>query len=143
MGLGTLRRRKVLIARRLKANYNACLKIVLKFCRKNPEKIDWEREMWIADLLIRDHGAEVFNQLSFAFKDIDFSTEMRSLAAFRTEKFKAFLNEQKKLLKLDFRKERAIIGKQKIGEDKTIKRKPRTLLNFLNYDSKEENKTTG
>ena len=93
--------------------------------------------MRIADLLIRDHGTEVFKQLSFDF------IEMRSLAAFRTEKFKAFLNKQKILLKLDFTKERAIIGEQKIGKDKTINSKPKTLLNFLNYDSKEENKTTG
>jgi len=93
--------------------------------------------MGIADLLIKEHGVEVFKELSFDF------IEMRSLAAFRTEKFKTFLNKQKRLLKLDFRKERAIIGEQKIGKDKAIKSKPKTLLKFLNYDSKEEDKTTG
>jgi len=125
-----------LIARRLKPNYNACLNIVLKFC-KSPTKIDWEKEMGIAELLIKEHGVQVFKQLSFDF------IEMRSLAAFRTEKFKAFLNKQKRLLKIDFRKERAIIGKAKIGKDKPIAKKPKTLLNFLNYDSEEENKTVG
>ena len=131
-----LQRSEPLIARRLKANYNTCLKIILKFC-KNPAKVNWEKEMRIADLLIRDHGTEVFKRLVPEIMGF----EMRSLAAFRTEKFKAFLNKQERLLKLDFTKERAIIGKRKIGKDKAIKSKPKTLLNFLNYDSKEENKT--
>ena len=95
--------------------------------------------MRIAELLIKEHGEEVFTKLSFDF----LSFEMESLSQFRSKKFGAFLEKQKRLFELDFSKERAIIGKQKIGKDKTIKRKPRTLLNFLNYDSKEENKTTG
>ena len=127
-----------MIARRLKANYNTCLKIILKFC-KNPAKIDWEQEMRIAELLIKEHGEEVFTKLSFDF----LSFEMESLAQFRSKKFRAFLEKQKRLFELDFSKERAIIGKQKIGKDKTTRSKPKTLLNFLNYDSKEENKTTG
>jgi len=81
--------------------------------------------MRIADLLIKEHGREVFRQLSFDF------IEMRSLAAFRTDKFRAFLNKQEKLLRLDLRKEHAIIGKAKIGKDKVTTRKPKTLLNFL------------
>ena len=56
---------------------------------------------------------------------------------------KQILNKQKILLKLDFTKERAIIGKQKFGKDKTIKSKPKTLLNFLNHGSEKENKTVG
>ncbi|MAH48861.1 hypothetical protein CMI37_23745 [Candidatus Pacearchaeota archaeon] len=127
-----------MIARRLKANYNTRLKIILKFC-KNPAKINWEQEMRIAGLLIDEYGQEVFVKLSFEF----LSFEMESLAQFQSKKFRAFLEKQKRLFKLDFTKERAIIGKQKIGKDKTIKRKPKTLLNFLNYDSKKENKTTG
>lgn len=138
MRLETLQRSEALIARRLKANYNNCLNIILKFC-KDPSRINWEREMRIAELLIRDHGVEVFKRLVPEIMGF----EMRSLAAFRTKKFKAFLNRQKNLLKLDFIKERAILGKKKIGKDKQIKRKPKTLLNFLNYDSKKENKTTG
>ena len=134
MRFETLRKRKVLIARRLKSNYNTCLSIILKFCR-DPTRIDWEKEMRIAELLIKDHGTEVFKKLVPEIMGF----EMRSLAAFRTEKFKAFLNKQKNLLKLDFTKERATIGKRKIGKDKQIRRKPKTLLNFLNFDSKEEN----
>ena len=95
--------------------------------------------MRIAELLIKEHGEEVFTKLSFDF----LSFEMESLAQFRSKKFRAFLEKQKRLFELDFSKERAIIGKQKIGKDKTIKSKPKTLLNFLNYDSKEENKTIG
>jgi len=95
--------------------------------------------MRIAGLLIEEYGKEVFIKLSYEF----LSFEMESLAQFRSKKFRAFLGKQKRLFELDFTKERAIIGKQKIGKDKPIKRKPKTLLNFLNYDSKEENKTTG
>ena len=127
-----------MIVRRLKADYNTRLKIILKFC-KSPAKIDWEQEMRIASLLIEEYGKEVFIKLSYEF----LSFEMESLAQFQSKKFRAFLEKQKRLFKLDFTKERAIIGKQKIGKDKTIKRKPKTLLNFLNYDSKKENKTTG
>ena len=46
-----------MITRRLKANYNTCLNIILKFC-KNPAKIDWEQEMRIAGLLIEEYGEE-------------------------------------------------------------------------------------
>ena len=95
--------------------------------------------MRIAGLLIEEYGEEVFTKLSFEF----LSFEMESLAQFRSKKFRAFLEKQKRLFNLDFSKERAIIGKQKFGKDKTIKSKPKTLLNFLNYDSKEENKTIG
>ena len=95
--------------------------------------------MRIAGLLIEEYGEEVFTKLSFEF----LSFEMESLAQFRSKKFRAFLEKQKRLFDLDFSKERVIIGKQKIGKDKTIESKPKTLLNFLNYDSKEENKTIG
>ena len=85
MRLETLQRSEALIARRLKANYNNCLNIILKFC-KDPSRINCEREMRIAELLIRDHGVEVFKRLVPEIMGF----EMRSLAAFSTKKFKAF-----------------------------------------------------
>jgi len=104
--------------------------LVWKFC-KEPEKVNWPKEIVIGKSLIKDYGEELFKQLSF---DI----EMESLAQFRSQKFKAFLNKQRKLLDLDFRKDPVIIKERKIGEDKKITRKPRTLRDFLKDDSEKE-----
>ena len=90
----------------------------------------------IAKSLIKDHGEEIFKHLSF-------NIEIESLAQFRSKKFKAFLAKQKKLLDLDFGKEHAIIRGSKIGEDREVKKKPVTLLEFLKHGSEKENKTIG
>jgi hypothetical protein len=104
--------------------------LVWKFC-KDPDNVNWPKEIVIAKSLIKDHGEEIFKHLSF---DI----EIQSLAQFRSEKFKAFLAKQKKLLDLDFRKEHAIMRERKIGKDKEVKKKPITLLEFLKHGSKKE-----
>jgi len=109
--------------------------LVWKFC-KDPDSVNWPKEIVIAKSLIKDHGEEIFKHLSF-------NIEIESLAQFRSKKFKAFLAKQKRLLDLDFAKEHAIIGKRKVGEDKEVKRKPATLLEFLRHGSEKENKTIG
>ena len=109
--------------------------LVWKFC-KEPEKVNWPKEIVIGKSLIKDYGEELFKQLSF---DI----EIESLAQFRSKKFKAFLAKQRKLLDLDFRKDPVIIKEEKIGKDKKITRKPKTLIDFLKDGSEKENKTTG
>ena len=107
---------------------------VWKFCEE-PEKVNWPKEIVIAKSLIKDYGEQIFKDLSFE------GIKIESLAQFRTEKFKNYLNKQKQLSKLDFRKEHAILEKEKIGEDPKInKRKPKTLLEFLRDGSKEESK---
>ena len=108
--------------------------LVWKFCQE-PEKVNWPKEIVIAKSLIKDYGEQIFKDLSFE------GIKIESLAQFRTEKFKNYLNKQKHLSKLDFRKEHAILEKEKIGEDPKInKRKPKTLLEFLRDGSKEESK---
>tara|TARA_B100000287_G_scaffold183256_1_gene173347 strand:- start:139 stop:507 length:369 start_codon:yes stop_codon:yes gene_type:complete len=108
--------------------------LVWKFCEE-PEKVNWPKEIVIAKSLINDYGEQIFKDLSFE------GIKIESLAQFRTEKFKNYLNKQKQLSKLDFRKEHAILEKEKIGEDPKInKRKPKTLLEFLRDGSKEESK---
>jgi len=108
--------------------------LVWKFCEE-PEKVNWPKEIVIAKSLIKDHGEQIFKDLSFE------GLKIESLAQFRTEKFKNYLKKQKELSKLDFSKEHAILGKEKIGEDPKIqKKKPKTLLDFLRDGSKEENK---
>ncbi len=84
--------------------------LVWKFC-KEPEKVNWPKEIVIGKSLIKDYGEELFKQLSF---DI----EIESLAQFRSKKFKAFLAKQRKLLDLDFRKDPDIIKKKKINKNK-------------------------
>ena len=101
--------------------------LVWKFC-KDPDNVNWPKEIVIGKSLIKDHGEEIFKHLSFD-----------SLAQFRSKKFKAFLAKQKKLLDLDFRKDHAIIRKRKIGVDKEVKKKPSTLLEFLRHGSEKEN----
>ncbi len=110
--------------------------LVWKFC-KDPENVNWPKEIVIAKSLIKDHGEQIF-------KDLDFSSlEMESLAQFRTEKFKKYLKKQEDLLGLDFRKEHAKIGKDLIGKNVKIKKKPKTLIDFLRYGSEKEDKTVG
>jgi len=110
--------------------------LVWKFC-KDPENVNWPKEIVIGKSLIKDHGEQIF-------KDLDFSSlEMESLAQFRTEKFKKYLKKQEDLLELDFRKEHAKIKKDSIGKKVKIKKKAKTLIDFLRYGSEKEDKTDG
>ena len=105
--------------------------LVWKFC-KDPENVNWPKEIVIGKSLIKDFGEQIF-------KDLDFSSlEMESLAQFRTEKFKKYLKKQEDLLSLDFRKEHAKIKKDSVGENVKIKKEPKTLMDFLRYGSEKE-----
>jgi len=110
--------------------------LVWKFC-KDPENVNWPKEIVIGKSLIKDFGEQIF-------KDLDFSSlEMESLAQFRTKKFKKYLEKQLDLLSLDFKKESVKLGKDPIGKNVKIKKKPKTLLEFLKHGSEKENKTIG
>jgi hypothetical protein len=110
--------------------------LVWKFC-KDPENVNWPKEIVIGKSLIKDFGEQIF-------KDLDFSSlEMESLAQFRTEKFKKYLKKQKKLSSLDFRKEHATIDKETKIDKVEIEKKPKTLIDFLRYGRKKENKRLG
>ena len=110
--------------------------LVWKFC-KDPENVNWPKEIVIGKSLIKDFGEQIF-------KDLDFSSlEMESLAQFRTEKFKKYLLRQQKLSSLDFRKEHATINEEVEVDKVEIKKKPKTLIDFLRYGSKKEDKTSG
>jgi len=107
--------------------------LVWKFLQ-NPEKVSWPKEIKIAKSLIKDFGEQIF-------KDLDFSElKLESLAQFRTEKFKKYLAKQNKLSSLDFKKEHAILDKE-LEVSKPNKKKPKTLIDFLRYGSKEEEKS--
>lgn len=110
--------------------------LVWKFC-KDPENVNWPKEIVIGKSLIKDFGEQIF-------KDLDFSSlEMESLAQFRTEKFKKYLLRQQKLSSLDFRKEHARIDREAKLDKVEIKKKPKTLIDFLRHGSEKEDKTSG
>jgi hypothetical protein len=110
--------------------------LVWKFC-KDPENVNWPKEIVIGKSLIKDFGEQIF-------KDLDFSSlEMESLAQFRTEKFKKYLLRQQKLSSLDFRKEHATINKEVEVDKVEIRKKPKTLIDFLRHGSEKEDKTSG
>ena len=104
--------------------------LVWKFLQ-NPEKVSWPKEIKMAKSLIQEFGEQIF-------KDLDFKElKLESLAQFRTEKFKKYLAKQNKLSSLDFKKEHAILDKE-LEVNKPNKKKPKTLIDFLRYGSKEE-----
>tara|TARA_B100002019_G_C21033386_1_gene480745 strand:+ start:277 stop:645 length:369 start_codon:yes stop_codon:yes gene_type:complete len=104
--------------------------LVWKFLQ-NPEKVSWPKEIKMAKSLIEEFGEQIF-------KDLDFKElKLESLAQFRTEKFKKYLAKQNKLSSLDFKKEHAILDKE-LEVNKPNKKKPKTLIDFLRYGSKEE-----
>tara|TARA_Y100000361_G_scaffold25477_1_gene20409 strand:- start:184 stop:552 length:369 start_codon:yes stop_codon:yes gene_type:complete len=104
--------------------------LVWKFL-ENPEKVSWPKEIKMAKSLIEEFGEQIF-------KDLDFKElKLESLAQFRTEKFKKYLAKQNKLSSLDFKKEHAILDKE-LEVNKPNKKKPKTLIDFLRYGSKEE-----
>lgn len=100
----------------------------------DPEKVSWPKEIKMARSLIEEFGEQIF-------KDLDFKElKLESLAQFRTEKFKKYLTKQKKLSSLDFKKEHVILDKE-IEVSKPKEKKPKTLIDFLRYGSKEEEKS--
>ena len=108
--------------------------LVWKFLQ-HPESVIWPKEIKIAKSLINDFGEQIF-------KDLDFKElKLESLAQFRTEKFKKYLTKQKNLSRLDFRKDHAIIDKKADIEKVEIENKPKTLIDFLRYGSKKEEKS--
>ena len=107
--------------------------LVWKFL-ENPEKVSWPKEIKMAKSLIEEFGEQIF-------KDLDFKElKLESLAQFRTEKFKKYLAKQNKLSSLDFKKEHDILDKE-IEVSKPKEKKPKTLIDFLRYGSKEEEKS--
>ena len=100
----------------------------------DPENVSWPKEIKMAKSLIEEFGEQIF-------KDLDFKElKLESLAQFRTEKFKKYLTKQKKLSSLDFKKEHVILDKE-IEVSKPKEKKPKTLIDFLRYGSKEEEKS--
>lgn len=107
--------------------HKLCQFIIKKFIK---DKINWPREIKIAQNLIK-----IYTKYSFwnNLNDI----KLPSLAWFLTEDGKRFLvTEDKKKYLIIKKPEKIHLQKNKIGEDKNICQKPKTLLQFIRYGKK-------
>jgi hypothetical protein len=108
-------------------NHKLCQFIVKKFIKNN---VNWAREIKIAQELIKTHkGYAYWNNL----KDL----KLPSLAWFLTHEGKVFLatEDKKKDLQIQM-PEQILLQEYKIGEDKKVCQKPKSLLEFIRYGKK-------
>ena len=111
--------------------HNKCKLLVSHFCA-HAKFVNWGKEIKIAKKLLADNS-EVKYWLS-----LQLSKPIFSLSWFLTKEGKDFLqvSKLKQNLVLPKASERAIL-KEKIGEDKQIETKPKTIFEFLNHGKKE------
>lgn len=109
-------------------NHKLCQFIVKKYIKQN---INWPREIKIAQKLIKK-----FNNYRFWKNLRIFNIELPSLAWFLKKEGKAFLLKEYELFNLNFIKNNTILSTNKIGKDKNICKKPKTLLEFIRYGKK-------
>jgi hypothetical protein len=109
------------------SNHKLCQFIVKKFIK---DKINWAREIKIAQNLTKIYkGYNFWNNLN--------DLKLPSLAWFLTEDGKRFLATEDKKKYLDIKRvKEAPLMENKIGEDKKICKKPKTLIEFITYGKK-------
>lgn len=106
-----------------------CKLLVAKFVKS--DKISWPKEIKIAQKLlkIKEDGDFWINLHS--------DLKITSLAWFLTKEGKAFLVTQERINSLELSpKETHLIQDEKLGEDLNLKKKPKTVFDFLNYGKK-------
>lgn len=103
-------------------NHKLCQFIIKKYIKIN---INWPKEIKIAQKLTKEYkGYEFWNHLN--------QVKLNSLAWFLTEEGKAFIKlELKKQNLKDFKKDIFVINEKKAGQDKTIHKKPKSILEFI------------
>jgi hypothetical protein len=108
-------------------NHKLCQFIIKKYIN---QKIDWPREIKIAQKLVKTYeGYSFWNGLK--------PIRLTSLAFFLTEDGKSFIAMEKMKDNLELDKPiKFEIQEIKIGEDKKVCKKPKTLLEFINYGKK-------
>ena len=108
--------------------HKLCQFIVKKYIKNN---VNWPREIKIAKTLIKTNkGYSFWNSLK--------ELKLPSLAWFLTDEGKVFLaiERKKNELCLDNKQEKIILNENKIGEDKKVCQKPKSLLEFITYGKK-------
>lgn len=111
--------------------HNKCKLLVSHFC-KDAKFISWPKEIKIAKQLLQKNSEVKF------WLSLQLPKPIFSLSWFLTDEGKDFMqvSKLKQNLNLPQPSERAIL-KDKLGEDKNITKKPKTLFEFLNYAEKE------
>ena len=87
----------------------------------------WSRETKMFGQLIKKYGSDFFQQLSIGFK-------LNSLAFFRSVKGKQLLLEKHNQYIFDIKNKPItppILLNEKVGEDKIVVRKPKSILDFI------------
>ena len=107
-------------------NHKLCQFIVKKYVN---QKVDWPREIKIAQRLIKTHkGYSFWNSL----KDL----KLPSLAWFLTDEGKKFIATEQIKDKLTLeRPEKIQLKENKLGEDKKVYQKPKSVLDFINKNN--------
>jgi len=107
--------------------HKLCQFIVKKYVT---QKVDWPREIKIAQTLIKTYkGYSFWNNL----KDL----KLPSLAWFLTDEGKKFIaTEQIKDKLILERPEKIQLKENKLGQDKKVCQKPKSLLEFISYGKK-------
>jgi hypothetical protein len=112
--------------------HNKCKLLVTYFCG-HADFISWGKEIKIAKKLLAMNSEVKF------WKSLQTPMPIFSLSWFLTEEGKDFLQVSKLKQNLNLPKASArAIFKDKLGEDKQVSKKPKTIFEFLN-DGKEEN----
>ena len=111
--------------------HNKCKLLVNHFCSQ-AKFINWGKEIKIAKKLLAENSDVKF------WLSLQAPNPVFSLSWFLTKDGKDFLqvSKLKQNLVLPKASERAIL-KDKIGEDKQISKKPKTVFEFLNHGKKE------
>lgn len=115
--------------------------LINKFC-KYPDSI-WgnpghiKREVKITKQLLTLHPQEFWEKVALPFK-------LNSLAWFLGGKGKDFLGLELKRHKLTLKSNRQYsLNNEKLGRDKKVDRKPRTMLEFSRLHGKKKDQTSG
>jgi hypothetical protein len=111
-----------------KSNHKLCQLIVKKYVKGN---INWAREIKIAQKL-----AKKFSDFEFWINLRELGSPPPSLAWFLKSQGKAFLLKEYEKFKLNLNTKELILEINKIGEDKKVCQKPKTLLQFIRYGKK-------
>lgn len=109
-------------------NHKLCQLIIIKYIKKN---INWPREIKIAKRLVKK-----FNSFEFWNKLKELKSSPPSLAWFLKPEGKAFLLKEYEIFNLKLNKNHIQLEKNKLGEDKKVCQKPKTLLEFIRYGKK-------
>jgi hypothetical protein len=110
------------------SNHKLCQFIVKKFIKGN---INWPREIKIAQKLVKR-----FNSFEFWYNLRELGSPPPSLAWFLKSEGKAFILKEYEEFNLNLNQELINLNKNKIGEDKKVCQKPKTLVEFIRYGKK-------